>query len=43
MHHALTWHDVQVRPHLEAVLGLPPDSLTKEIALCEDLRSLFAD
>ena len=32
---------VQVRPQLEAVLNLPPDSLTKEIALTSDLVELF--
>ena len=34
---------VQIKPHLEAVLGLEPESLTKEIALSEDLVKLFVD
>jgi hypothetical protein len=34
---------VQVKPQLEAVLNLPPDSLTKEIKLTQDLMELFVD
>jgi len=32
---------VQIKPQLEKVLKLPPDSLTKEIQLSEDLLELF--
>ncbi|CAE7601384.1 TRPT1 [Symbiodinium microadriaticum] len=34
---------IQIKPQLEKVLNLPPDSLTKEIALTEDLMELFID
>lgn len=34
---------VQLKPQLEAVLALPPDSLTKEIRLTQDILSLFID
>ena len=34
---------VQIKPQLEKVLNLPPDSLTKEIALTEDLMELFIE
>jgi len=34
---------VQVKPQLEKVLNLPPDSLTKEIALTQQLMSLLVD
>jgi hypothetical protein len=34
---------VQLKPQLEAVLALPPDSLTKEIRLTLDILSLFID
>ena len=34
---------MQVKPLLEAVLGLEPDSLTKEIRLTEDLTRLFVE
>ncbi|MCS6901624.1 MAG: hypothetical protein RMJ98_06045, partial [Myxococcales bacterium] len=34
---------VQIKPQLEALLNLPPDSLTKEIKLTQDLLSLFID
>jgi len=33
----------QLKPQLEALLGLPPDALTKEIKLMQDLLSLFID
>ena len=32
---------IQIKPQLEKVLNLPPDSLTKEIALTQDLMELF--
>ena len=32
---------IQIKPHLEAVLKLPYDSLTKEIKLTQDLMKLF--
>jgi hypothetical protein len=34
---------IQLKPQLEALLGLPPDALTKEIGLCQDLLSLFIE
>ena len=34
---------VQLRPQLEGVLNLPPDSLTKEIKLTQDLLELFVE
>jgi hypothetical protein len=34
---------VQVKPQLEAVLNLPPDALTKEIKLTQDLMELFVE
>jgi len=34
---------VQLKPQLEKLLGLPPDALTKEIGLTQDLLSLFID
>jgi hypothetical protein len=34
---------VQLKPQLEVLLGLPPDALTKEIRLTQDLLSLFID
>lgn len=34
---------VQIKPQLEAVLNLPPDSLTKEIALTQQLLSLLQE
>jgi hypothetical protein len=34
---------IQIKPQLEKVLNLPPDSLTKEIALTEDLLKLFIE
>lgn len=34
---------LQVKPQLEKVLNLPPDSLTKEIRLTQDLTKLFID
>lgn len=34
---------IQLKPQLEAVLNLPPDSLTKEIRLTQDILSLFID
>jgi len=34
---------VQLKPQLEVLLGLPPDALTKEIRLTQDLLSLFVD
>jgi hypothetical protein len=34
---------IQIKPQLEKVLNLPADSLTKEIALTEDLMELFID
>jgi hypothetical protein len=34
---------VQLKPQLEALLGLPPDALTKEIQLTEDLLSFFME
>ena len=32
---------IQVKPQLERVLNLPPDALTKEIALAQALMDLF--
>jgi hypothetical protein len=32
---------IQIKPQLERVLNLPPDSLTKEIRLTQDLMELF--
>merc|ERR1712130_841154 len=32
---------VQIKPQLEKVLGLPPDALTKHVALVEDLLEIF--
>ena len=32
---------IQIKPQLERVLNLPPDSLTKEIKLTQDLMELF--
>ena len=32
---------VQIKPQMEKVLGLPPNSLTKEIALTQTLTELF--
>ena len=34
---------IQIKPHLEEVLKLPPDSLTKEIKLNQDLMKLFIE
>jgi hypothetical protein len=34
---------IQLKPQLEALLGLPPDALTKEIRLTQDLMSLFVE
>jgi hypothetical protein len=34
---------IQIKPQLEALLNLPPDSLTKEIKLTQDLLSLFIE
>ena len=34
---------IQIKPQLEALLKLPPDSLTKEIKLTQDLMNLFID
>jgi len=34
---------IQLKPQLEALLGLSPRSLTKEVRLSEDLLSLFID
>ena len=34
---------VQIKPALEKLLNLPNDSLTKEIALLQDLMELFID
>jgi hypothetical protein len=34
---------IQVKPHLERVLNLPPDSLTKEIALTQSLLTLLLE
>ena len=34
---------VQLKPQLEVLLGLPSDSLTKEIRLTQDLMSLFIE
>ena len=34
---------VQLKPQLEVLLGLPPDALTKEIGLTQDLLSLFIE
>jgi len=34
---------VQIKPQLEKLLGLPPDSLTKEMKLTEDLLQLFVE
>ena len=32
---------VHVKPQLELLLNLPPDALTKEVALTQDLTELF--
>eukprot|EP00980_Cylindrotheca_fusiformis_P021693 scaffold8535_cov132-Cylindrotheca_fusiformis.AAC.1 len=34
---------IQIKPQLEVLLGLPEDSLAKEIKLTEDLMQLFVD
>ena len=34
---------VQIKPQLEKVLNLPPRSLTKEIALTQQLMNLFIE
>ncbi len=34
---------IQIKPQLEALLKLPPDSLTKEILMTQDLLSLFIE
>lgn len=34
---------IQIKPQLERVLNLPPDSLTKEIKLTQDLMKLFTE
>jgi|GEM_PF-2451754 len=34
---------IQIKPQLEALLKLPPDSLTKEIRMTQDLLSLFIE
>ncbi|KAJ3342438.1 hypothetical protein HDU91_000535, partial [Kappamyces sp. JEL0680] len=34
---------VQIKPQLEKVLNLPPDALTKEIQLTQDLMKLFVE
>ncbi|CAJ1960166.1 unnamed protein product [Cylindrotheca closterium] len=34
---------IQIKPQLEALLGLPEDSLAKEIKLTEDLMELFVE
>jgi hypothetical protein len=34
---------IQIKPQLEVLLGLPEDSLTKEIKLTEDLMQLFVE
>jgi len=34
---------IQVKPQMEALLDLPPNSLTKEIQLTQDLLSLFVE
>ena len=34
---------IQLKPQLEKLLKLPPDALTKEIRLTQDLLSLFID
>jgi hypothetical protein len=34
---------IQIKPQLEALLGLPEDSLAKEIKLTEDLMQLFVE
>ena len=34
---------IQIKPALEQILNLPPDSLTKEIRLTQDLMELFID
>eukprot|EP01046_Picozoa_sp_COSAG06_P028007 COSAG06_NODE_2501_length_6754_cov_6.727122_6_plen_89_part_00 len=34
---------IQLKPQLEALLGLPEDALTKEVRLTQDLLSLFID
>jgi hypothetical protein len=34
---------IQIKPQLEKLLKLPPDSLTKEIRVTQDLLSLFID
>ncbi len=34
---------IQIKPQLEALLGLPEDSLAKEIKLTEDLMDLFVE
>lgn len=32
---------IQIKPQMETVLNLPPESLAKEVQLCEDLQDLF--
>ena len=34
---------VQIKPQLEALLNLPPDGLTKEVQMCQDLMSMFIE
>merc|ERR1712003_175934 len=34
---------VQIKPQLEVLLGLPPDSLDKEMKLTQDLTELFVE
>jgi hypothetical protein len=34
---------IQIKPHLEDLLGLPHDSLTKEMQLTQDLMELFVE
>jgi hypothetical protein len=34
---------IQIKPQLEKVLNLPPNSLQKEIALTRDLMEMFID
>lgn len=34
---------VQIKPQLESLLGLPPDSLDKEMKLTQDLMTLFVE
>ena len=34
---------IQMKPQLEAMLGLPPDSLAKEMKLTQDLTELFVE